>query len=193
MTGFDIFVLIIILALLIRGIWIGFIRQIAFFLALILGFIFAGTLTVPLARLVGSMLATPLSHFFLIYLLLFGSGALAVVLAGRSLLKLVEAANLSWLDRAFGGILGLCKALFIASFIFLMAMFLWPPNRDSLKSALFYPLLSKSSMVLMSFVKDEELRYYFLGKKPTIQEDGDFSIPASPAVPSSERLRRNSI
>ena len=192
MTGFDTFVIIITLALLIRGIWIGFIRQIAFVLALILGFIFAGTLTVPLARLIGFVIENPLPRLFLIYMLLFGSGALAVVLAGRSLQKLVDAVNLSWLDRAFGGVLGLFKALFITSFIFLMAMFLWPPNRDYLKSTLCYPLLSKSSSFLMTFVKDEELRNHFLGKEPLLQ-DGYISIQPTPAVPSSERLRRNSI
>ena len=194
MTSFDTFVLIIVVALLIRGIWTGFIRQIAFVLALILGFIFAGVLTGPLARLVEFAIANPVPRFLLVYLLLFGLGALAVVLAGKSLQKLAESANLSWLDRVLGGTLGLFKAIFISCLLFLFATLIWPPNRDYLKSTLFYPVLSRASLVLMSFVKDDELRYHFLGKDMLIRERIYSTPPVSPpSVPSGEHVRRQSI
>lgn len=194
MTTFDIVVLIIVLALLIRGIWTGFIRQIAFVLALILGFIFAGVLTGPLARFARFAIENPLPRFFVVYLLLFSLGALAVVLAGRSLQKLAESANLSWLDRALGGTLGLFKALLISCLLFMFATLIWPPNRDYLQTTLFYPVLSRASLVLMSFVKDDELRYHFLGKDQLIRERNYSTPPVSPpAVPAGEHVRRHSI
>lgn len=194
MTFFDTIVLIIILALLLRGIWTGFIRQIAFFLALVLGFIFAGVLTGPLARLAKIFIDSPGPRFFLVYMLLFGLGALAVILAGRSLQKLAESVNLSWLDRTLGGALGLLKALFISCLLFLFATFIWPPNRDYLKTTLFYPVLSRGSLFLMSFVKDEELRYHFFGKDLLIRERSYSTPPISqPPIPLNERVRRHSI
>jgi membrane protein required for colicin V production len=194
MTIFDTLVLIIVVALLVRGVWTGFIRQIAFVLALILGFIFAATLTGPLARIARIVIDNPLPRFFLVYMLLFGLGALAVILAGRSLQKLAETANLSWLDRALGGILGLFKALFICCLLFLLAAFIWPPNRDYLKTTLFYPVLSRGSLFLMSFVKDDELRYHFFGQDLLIRQHNYSTPPVLPLpVPPSEPVRRHSI
>ena len=117
-TIFDALVVVLCLGFLARGIWVGFIRQISFFLALILGFYLTGQFHSEFYKLALPFLDNPQVVFFGTYVILFVVIYFSVMLIGLGLRKVMNITFLGWFDRTLGGLFGLAKGVFLACLLF---------------------------------------------------------------------------
>jgi len=115
-TAFDVLVLLIFLAFLVRGIWIGFIRQISSLLAMLGGFLLAGYFDNEFYRLILPFIDKSQTAFFLTYILLFVAFFYLIKLMGLGLKQVMDITLTTWFDRGVGGLFGLIKGVSAALF-----------------------------------------------------------------------------
>lgn len=177
LTMLDITVVVICLALLGRGLWTGFVRQIAFIAALSVSYLAAGRYYGDLAPYFASFISEPRFGFALAYLVVLVAVYLAVMLAGVGLKKVMQVSFLGWFDRFLGGVFGLGKAVFLATLLFMFLSALLAESSPTLRTSVVTPYLDQSSRFLLRFVNDEGLRRDLLPKKPAIGPDLLLSLP----------------
>ncbi len=168
-TAFDILVLIIFLAFLVRGIWIGFIRQISSLLAMIGGFLLAGYFDNDFYRFILPYFNNPHVAFLITYILLFIAFFFLIKLAGLGLSKVMDITLTPWFDRAVGGLFGVVKGIFITSLIFVVITSYLSGANKYLKNSISYPFLAQSAKIILASIRDYDLRSYFIPKEPAIQ------------------------
>lgn len=181
MTAIDFGIIAIILVFLVRGIWIGFVRQLASLLGLILGYLFAGRYYEQISPRLSSVIPSPQLCFLVTYALLFLAVFFGVMALGFVLKKVMSVSLLDWFDRLMGGIFGLVKAGVLTSVLFMVASGLLAANNPLIANSLAAPYLAKSSGFLLSFVPDQNLHRHLLPKSPAIRLP-DFAIPAGQPV-----------
>ena len=187
-TAFDIVVLLVFLAFLMRGTWIGFIRQISSLVAMVGGFILAGYFDEDFYRLIMPYLDNSHTTFLISYFLLFLLFFYLIKLVGLGLKKVMDITLMGWFDRTMGGLFGLIKGVFFTSLLFIMVASYMSGSNRYLKKSLSYPVMSKSSQALLALIQDKKLRSYFIPKEPAIQRLkralptlDDFKKPEAPA------------
>jgi membrane protein required for colicin V production len=176
-TSFDVIVVLLFLLLLIRGTWIGFMRQVAFFLALIVSYLLAGQYTGQLMPYVGGFIESPKAVFFVSFGLLFLLGGFVLVLLGKVLSLVMEVSLVSWFDRMLGFLLGLVKAIFVTSFLYMAMSSSMISANELLENSLTSPYLARGAEMVRRIITDPELRNLFLTKLPAILRE------ITPAVP----------
>jgi len=170
MSLFDGIVAVLLIGLLARGAWIGFSRQIAFLLALVIGFLVAGRFYQLLAPLFGSFVASEQLRFLLAYVLILLFVYVAVMLLGIAFKKVMQVTFLGWFDRLMGGIFGLLKAVFLSTLLFMLVNSLLDASSPLLQRSFTAPYLSRCAGVLLQIVKDDNLRRKFMTFQPAIPE-----------------------
>jgi membrane protein required for colicin V production len=168
MTAIDFGVIAIILIFLVRGIWIGFIRQLASLAALILGFLFAGRYYEQISPRLSSVIPSPQLSFLVTYVLLFLAVFCGVLAIGFVLKKVVSLSLLGWFDRVLGGVFGQVKAGVVVTVLFMVLSGLLADSNPLMTGSFSAPYLRKSSRFLLSFVSDQNLHRHLLPKEPAI-------------------------
>ena len=168
-TAFDILVLVIFLAFLARGIWIGFIRQISSLVAMIGGFLLAGYFDNEFYRILLPYFKNSHTVFLITYILLFVAFFFLIKLAGLGLKKVMDITLTSWFDRTVGGLFGVIKGIFFTSLIFIVVSSYLSGSNKYIKKSITYPFLAQSSKVILTFIRDHDLRSYFIPKEPAIR------------------------
>ncbi|MFH1021240.1 MAG: CvpA family protein [Pseudomonadota bacterium] len=177
MTAIDFGLIVIIFIFLVRGIWIGFVRQLASLMGLILGYLFAGRYYEQISPRLSSVIPSPQFCFLVTYALLFLAVFFGVMALGFVLKKVMSVSFLGWFDRLMGGIFGLVKAGVLTSVLFMVVAGLLADNNPLMTNSLAAPYLAKSSGFLLSFVSDQNLHRHLLPKAPAIVLP-DLAIPA---------------
>ncbi len=168
MSTLDAIIIIVLALFLARGIWTGFIKQVASIAALIIGFVIAGRFYGESSRLVIPFIDNQQAGFFIAYTLLFLVSFATVILLGILLKKVATLSLLGWFDRLLGGILGLIKGIFISCLLFMvLAIFISGGSPFFTKSFL-YPYLEPASELLVAIIKDQDLRKDLIPQKPAI-------------------------
>ncbi|MDH3393920.1 MAG: CvpA family protein [Desulfobulbaceae bacterium] len=185
MTAFDAIILIIVLLFLARGIWVGLIGQLAFLVALPLGFFAAGTFYTKLGHLLLPVVPNPQASFLLTYVLLFLATYLVIMLIGKGLKKVMSITLLGWFDRMMGGLFGLGKAVFLCTLLFMTLSGFTAGPRSFFSNSLSTPYLANCSEFMLTMVRDNDLRHRFLPKKPAIS-----TLLAQP-IPKGKPLKGN--
>jgi membrane protein required for colicin V production len=168
-TAFDVLILVIFLAFLVRGIWIGFIRQISSLIAMVGGFLLAGYFDNDFYRLILPYLDNSHIAFLITYIVLFIVFFYAIKLAGLGLRLVMDLTLVTWFDKTVGGIFGVIKGLFFISLLFVVISSYLSASNNYLKKSITYPYLSESSKVILAFIRDNDLRSYFIPKEPAIK------------------------
>jgi membrane protein required for colicin V production len=176
MTALDIGVIIVAVFLLARGIWVGFIRQIAFLLALFLGYVAAGTYYPAWSRHL-SKIGNPQLRFVVTYALLFFTTYVVIMLLGLGLKKVVQISFLGWFDRLMGAVFGLGKAIFITTLVFMALTGILSSNSVFIEKAFFSKYLTISSQWITSIIKDKDLQAELLSKKPVLSDFFSDPVP----------------
>lgn len=185
-TSFDVIVVLLFLLFLIRGTWIGFMRQLAFFLALIGSYLLAGQFTGQMMPYVGKFIENPKAVFFVSFGLLFLVGAIVLVLIGKMLSLVMEVALVSWFDRALGFLLGLVKAVFVTSFLYMVMSSSMISANELLEKSLTSPYLARGAEAVRRVIADPELKKLFLAKLPAIIRDLVPAVPGETAPAESQ-------
>jgi membrane protein required for colicin V production len=184
-TAFDVFAFLIFIAFLVRGIWIGFIRQISSLVAMIGGFALAGYFDSEFYRLVLPYIDNSHTAFLLTYILLFIAFFFLIKLVGLGLKKVMDVTLTTWFDRTVGGLFGAIKGFFFVGLLFIVIGSFMSGSNNYLKKSVSYPLLSYSSDVILAFIQDYDIRSYFIPREPAI------SLPFKKSSLDSERGQEN--
>jgi membrane protein required for colicin V production len=168
MSLLDAIVLILLAGFTVRGIWVGFIRQVASLLALVLAFLLAGHFYGESAQLVTPFIHNKQVGFLLAYAFIFCLVFVGTLLIGIGFKKIAQLVFHDWFDKTMGGILGVAKGYFLACIAFMgLAIFISGTSPIFTKS-IFYPYLQKTSVILLSVVKDPDVRKRLLPQQPAI-------------------------
>ena len=190
-TAFDILVLLIFLAFFVRGIWIGFISQISSLVAMIGGFLLAGYFDNDFYRLVLPFVKNFHVAFLITYVVLFVIFFFVIKLAGLGLKLVMDLTLVTWFDKTIGGLFGVIKGIFIVSFLFVVTSSYLSGSNSYLKNSITYPYLAKSSKIILAFIRDNDLRSYFIPKEPAIKlpiddkKKGEQQVPEKLKAPIS--------
>jgi len=168
-TAFDVLVLLIFLGFLVRGVMIGFIRQISSLVAMIGGFVLAGYFDNEFYRLILPYIDNSHIAFLITYILLFVTFFYLIKLAGLGLKKVMDVTLTPWFDKTVGGLFGFIKGVFFTSLLFVLIGSFLSGSNNYLKKSISYPVLSRTSNVILSFIQDYDLRSYFKAKEPAIK------------------------
>ena len=181
-TSFDVIVVLIFLLFIIRGTWIGFMRQVAIFLALIGSYILAAVYTGQMMPFISSFIENPKVVFYISFFILFLLGTVFMLLTGKLLRLVMELTMATWFDRILGLLLGLVKALFVNSILYMIMSSSMISSNELLKKSISTPLLATGSDIIQRVIRDEELRSLFLPKEPAIspEEIPDINIEMPP-------------
>ena len=185
-TAFDILVLLIFLGFVVRGVWIGFIRQISSLVAMIGGFVLAGYFDNEFYHLILPFIDNSQTAFILTYLLLFAAFFFFIKLVGLGLKKVMDVTLTVWFDRTIGGIFGFIKGVFLTTLLFIVISSFISGSNDYLKKSLSYPFFSYSSEVILAFVQDYDIREYFKPREPAIK----LPIPKKSAENGVDSLKK---
>ncbi len=174
-NSFDIVIGVIFLFFTLRGGWIGFMRQLAAFLALVGSYWIAGRYSNLLMPYIGDFIQNPKLVFFASFGLLFCISALLFILGGKVLHKVMEITLLGWFDRFLGVVLGAAKALVLASFLYMVLASSLSASNNLLKNSMSSPYLAQGAAILHQLIQDPQLQKYFIPRKPAIPKE---TIPA---------------
>ena len=181
MTAIDFGVIAIMLIFLVRGIWVGFIRQLASLAALILGYLFAGRYYEQISPRLSFLFPSPQISFLVTYALLFIAVFVGVLAIGYVLKKVMSLSLLGWFDRFMGGLFGLVKAGVVVTVLFMVMSGLLADSNPLMTRSLTSPYLFKSSSFLLASVPDRNLQRHLLPREPAIGRP-DLAIPAGKPV-----------
>jgi membrane protein required for colicin V production len=170
MSTLDGIVIIILMVFLIRGIWVGFIRQIASILSLALGFIVAGRHYGDYAHLVSPYISNQQVGFFVTYLVIFLLVFGAVILGGLLLKKVMSISMLGWFDKTLGAFLGAGTGVCLCCLVFMGVGIFISGASPFFTRSVFFPYLDQASQFMLKIVKDSELRSNLLPQQPAISE-----------------------
>ena len=168
-TAFDVLALLIFVAFLVRGVWVGFIRQISSLIAMIGGFVLAGYFDSEFYRLILPYIDNSHTAFLITYIVLFIAFFFLIKLAGLGLKKVMDVSLTTWFDRTVGGLFGIAKGIFFVSLLFVVTTSFMSGSNNYLKKSISYPFLSSSSKAILTFVQDHDIRSYFVPKEPAIK------------------------
>ena len=168
-TAFDVLVLLIFVAFLVRGVWVGFIRQISSLIAMIGGFALAGYFDSEFYRLILPYIDNSHTAFLITYIVLFIAFFFLIKLAGLGLKKVMDVSLTTWFDRTVGGLFGIAKGIFFVSLLFVVTTSFMSGSNNYLKKSISYPFLSSSSKAILTFIQDHDIRSYFVPKEPAIK------------------------
>lgn len=180
MSSIDSAIILIISLLTARGVWTGFVRQVSFIAALVLAFMVAGRYYGHFSGFLGHFISTPQLAFMLTYMLLFIMVYLGVVFSGLGMKKVMKVSMLGGFDRFMGGIFGMGKGMFITILVFMVLAGILSNSATFLSKSYFYPFLNNASQMVMSFIRDPDLRSSFKPKEPAISVlDAETDLVAS--------------
>jgi len=177
MTALDIGVIVVTAFFLVRGVWIGFVRQIAFLLALFLGYAAAGRYYPAFSQYLTGI-SSPQLRFVVTYGLLFFTTYVLTMVLGLGLKRVMQITFLGWFDRLLGGIFGLGKAVFITTMLFMALTGIFTSSSVFIEKAFFAKYLLITSQAVTSIIKDSDLKEDLLPKKPAISELLTNPVPA---------------
>jgi len=167
-TSFDVIVAVLVLVFVVRGAWIGFMRQLAAFLALVGSYWLAGSYSRDLMPYVDRFVDNPKLVFLVSFLLMFFVSALLFILAGKVLHRVMEISLLGWFDRFLGLLLGALKGAVLASLLYMFLASSLSASNTLLKRSQSSKYLAQGADALHQLIEDPQLKQYFLPKIPAI-------------------------
>ncbi len=157
MNTLDIIVLVIICMAIVFGLWKGLVRQIFSLVGVIAGYVLAGKYYEAFSRFIPSENSgvNKIISFMVIFILCIITSLTAAWLIGR----LLKSAELNWINRIGGGILGFVKGALIVTIIAVILLAFLPAESRLLNGSVTFPYLISFSKVLSSYIpqnmKDE--------------------------------------
>jgi len=168
LTYFDLVVACISLFFLVRGLWIGCVRQLAAFFALVGGYYLAGQYADAILPWTERFVDNPKLTFLVSFGLIIIVAAIVFTLIGKVLHRFLQITLLGWLDRLSGLGVGAVKAAVVASLLYMFLASSLSATNELLRTSCSTPYLRQGSELLRSFIDDPRLRKYFAQKEPAI-------------------------
>ncbi len=158
MTGYDLVVIGFFALLVLRGVWLGFLKQITGLVALYLGYIAAVHYHDRIFPFLKGISANPKLVFFAAYVLLFVVAYVAVMLVGKGLAYVMKLTVAGWFDRLLGGLLGAAKALLLIIIIHMVLTVALPQENRMLTTCRTCNALNKTTVAALELIKDKDIK-----------------------------------
>jgi membrane protein required for colicin V production len=171
LTGFDFVVIALLLLLTVRGLWVGFLRQVTTLVALLAAYGIAGQYHDKLFPFLRGITDNPHTVFWVSYAILFALSYVVTMLLGKGLAKVVELTIAGWFDKLLGGVLGVFKAVIFIVLLNMLLSGVLAPENTMLRNSQSSPYVNQVTDVFRSYIKDDRLRQAFARKKPAISEE----------------------
>lgn len=171
LTSFDVIIVLIFVVFIIRGVWVGFMRQLTTFLALVGSYWLAGRYSGQLMPYVHQVVENPKMVFLASFVLLFLVSALIFILAGKVLRRVMEISLMGWFDRFLGLLLGGVKAAVVTVLLYMFLASSLSASNDLLTKSLSAPYLSQGAEMVRQIIDDPQIREQFVPRKPAITLD----------------------
>lgn len=168
LTYFDLVVAFIFLFFMVRGLWIGCVRQLTAFFALVGGYCLAGQYADAVLPWTERFVDNPKLTFLVGFGLVFVVVALVFTLIGKVLHHFLRITLLGWLDRVSGLGVGAIQAALVASLLYMLLASSLSATNELLRASRSTPYLRQGSELLRSLIDDPRLRKYFAQKEPAI-------------------------
>ncbi len=164
----DLIVGVIIILLILRGLFRGFIKEVLFIVAVVGGLFIANTFWRIIDAQIKGFFPSPATSHFASYLISFIVGFVIVLIVVSMLRKIASISVLSSADKIAGGLFGLIKGIIICGAFLMFITFFWPKATSHSKLC---PYVIKATKSLYLFVpqsirqefneKSREIRKYF--------------------------------
>ncbi len=132
MNPFDMMIVVVLVYCIVRGIFRGLIREVASIVGLVAGFYVAYSYHSALGPLFAKWITTPAYLHITCFIILFCSVFLMIVLAGMLVRFFIRLVLLGVVDRIFGGVFGVLKAVLIVSFAYILLVTFLPAGGSAL-------------------------------------------------------------
>jgi len=181
-SSFDYIIALIVLIFLIRGLWIGFMRQLAVSFALVGSYWVTGHYIGQLIPSVQQFIEQPKMIFLVSFAVLFIVSALIFILIGNVLHKVMEVSLLGWFNRFTGGLLGIAKGAVLSVLLYMILSSFLPPSHHLLRKSLIKPYLGRAAEICRQFIEDPQVREDLKPLKPEVKKDEKKTetLPAPP-------------
>ncbi|MCW5198874.1 CvpA family protein [Desulfobulbus sp. F4] len=185
-TNFDYVIAAILALFLLRGLCIGFVRQLAGTAALVgsywLAGEYAGQLIPPYMQ---QFIQRPGAVFLISFGGIFLVAALCFMLIGSLLRNVLEVSLLGWADRIVGGLLGTARAVLVTVLIYMLTAALLPSAQSFFQGSLTVPYLNQGAEIIRQVIRDASMRNDLTPKVPkldkTEKKKPDLSKPSADA------------
>lgn len=171
LTFYDLLVLGLLLLLVARGLWVGFLKQIISLVALYFGYIVASQYHDRLFPFLRDLSGNPKVVFFASYALVFVATYILAVLAGKGLHYVVKVTMAGWFDHLLGGFLGLAKGVLLIVLMHMVLGTVLAPENELLRSCETCDELNAATGLALELVSNEEARKALMQQVPAISVD----------------------
>ena len=171
LNGYDFAVLAVFILFILRGMWLGLLKQIVPLLALYLGYFAASRYHDELLPFLSDFSENEKLVFIGAYVILFVAAYIAAALLGKVVAKLIQITITSWFDRILGSVLGFAKALIIVVIGHMFIGAAISAENRMLQSCMTCPTLNKLADTTRKVIKDENMRKALKQQKPAIALD----------------------
>ncbi len=181
LTIYDLVVLGLLLLLVARGLWVGFLRQIISLVALYIGYIVASRYHDRLFPFLRELSENPEVVFFVSYAILFVLTYILAVLAGKGLQYVVKVSMAGWFDHLLGGFLGFAKGILLVVLMHMVLGTVLAPENQLLRNCQTCDELSAATGLAVELVSNEEARKALMQQMPAISVDSvkEYLAPAA--------------
>jgi len=188
---FDYIIAGILTIFLLRGLCMGFVRQLAAAAALVgscwLAGAYAGQI-IPLAQhylpLPKELVGQPAMMFWLS----FGTIYLLFMLLFILISKLLEVKRIGWPDRMAGGLLGIARGAFVTVLLFMLMAAALPASHPLFEGSLTAPYLSQGAEIIRQFIRDAAVREDLRPMPPEAEEQPKPAEERMPPPPADGTL-----
>ncbi|MFZ0133409.1 MAG: CvpA family protein [Desulfobacterales bacterium] len=169
MNPFDILTIVILAYSIIRGIFRGLIKEMSSIVGVLAGYYAAysyyGELAAVLSRWVTDTVYVNIVSFLILFSVVF----LIISAIGVIIKYVLRIAFIGWLDRIFGAVFGLFKAVLIAAVLLIVATTFLPQNAPFVKQSKLAPHVTAVSELMIEVVP-KEMKQKFLSKVEALKK-----------------------
>ena len=145
---------LILVLLLIRGLYNGFIREIASIVGLFIGFFLANRLHTAVVPLAQRFIEDESYALIVSYIVVLGATFFVVLLVLAILRNILRMAMLGGLDRFAGALMGLVKGTVLCAIILMVLTAFLPPESESLTQSRIAPRINMLTSSMSSLLPD---------------------------------------
>ncbi len=168
LTGYDFVVLGIAALLVVRGLWLGLLRQVTGLLSLVIGYYVASQYHDRLFPFLKDVSDNPKVVFVASVVILFVATYLAALLLGKLLSRVVEIVISKWFDKILGAVLGGMLAVIVVVLLHMILGSVLAPENTMLKECRTCDGLNRATDFARTVIRDEEVRNSLMQQSPAI-------------------------
>jgi len=171
LTGYDFVVIGLAVLFIVRGLWLGFLKQVTGLLALCLGYFFASQYHDRLFPFLKDLSDNPKVIFISSVVILFVVTFAIVMLLGKALSYVIEISFTKWFDKLLGILLGAVKACIVVVLMHLVLGSILAPENTMLRECQTCEGLNAATDYARLIIRDEDVRQSLMQKTPAISTE----------------------